>query len=405
MILDTPATTTAVRRIGRVTRVLLLRALPSLLVCMIAPAASAASPVWCDYVLDTGFRSYIALNEKPLFRQKTSVGSAEGMWLSPGLQVVHDSTTNRILCWHQKGTSSGQQLYFKVTPTQAYLDALQAHGLDARVAIRWAGGAEELMLRRDAVPPDTGRAVELKGLQSLPWSHKGLYAIPEPRSMEEVPNFTVDMQFLYVDPGKRSAGSRMHFEIPDSWDIMVEILALSNTLDTLKYRGVRGPRTFGVGVCPAPTVTINDSAAHQVDIDFGAVALDMLMQYGGNFAPKEFSVEFKPPAAIDASCKSSAANKGPRVRFVAAGRFRNGMFEGNPNDTAYPGNSSVAIQLRDQNGPVVGANPGDIDPRAFVPVTGSDRRRHFTATVKEKPGGARGFGPFLIPVTVEAFYN
>lgn len=382
---------------------LLYRALFVMLACAFSFPAPALANVKCIRVYNLG-NLYFPDYQASRFNSAKSVNAARNVWLAPGLEIAAHYVGHRTLCSHADGAQP-QPLFLKVTPTQTYLDKLRDNGLDLSLKIEWAGNERQVLLRRDAVAPGTGRTIALGNLRSLQWANPSMPYMVNMNELETVPWFNIDMSFVYVDTNKKNGDSRVTFDLPSGDGIKVQILALGSESTALNVAAVVTPGQMVFGTCQAPAITINDNTAPQVTVDFGAIALDMLKQYAGVSRPKEFSIQLKVPALNDSSCRSSAANKGPRVRFVAAGRFQNGLFEGSADDPAYPGNSSVGIEISDRNGPITGANPGEINSQAFVPVTGSDLRRNFTATVRQKPGGVQNLGPFLIPVTVEAFYN
>ena len=375
-------------------------------------SAAAASPtIYCTNM-------YQPYADQPRRYQRHSVTNplwytpqaGRTQWLTLGTEIAHYKGTNRIFCAHNNGDAR-PDVYLQTLPSQQYLEWLRRNGVDARLrAITPDGSTEDIMLLRDSVSPTAGRAVRLGSYKAVPWANAtttSTYYIPQGiEPSQAVPSVTVELTYLFVDPSKQPANSRIRLDLPKSDGLSIRIGGPDNSPTGLALAHDIEPRSFSFGTCAAPTITINHTGSAQADVNFGTVPFDILRQRAEFIRPQEFSIQFKTPVETLSECKgASYASKRPHLRFVAAHRFENGMFEGDLNDNAYPGNRSVAVELTGASGRILGANRGDISTNTFVPVSTGDLSSVFSATLKPRANVTPSAGPFLIPVTVEAFYH
>ena len=368
------------------------------------PLAMAQAPVRCAQVTSgSGGATIVDKSFGPIPIPNRLVTPGSVPFLTPSMSVASEWTpTIGVMCFGSN-TTPKQQVRLHVRPSQEFIDELKARNLDVRVQSWFEGQSDEIVVMRDRVTAAVGRTVPLQNIYSVQWN----YFADQPRypfkpgetAPTVAPSMVIRLDYMVADVSRPVDGT-----IPSGKGLSIKILATGHESTALEIRPFEGNTNIRVGTCPAPAIRVDrPGSGTSAHVDFGYVSLDDLTMQGEAARAETFSVEFIPSALMSGDCARLASRSVPSLRFTSAGFYRNGMFEGDPNDAAYPGNRVVAVQLSNGAQAVQGANFGDPSTRGYLTFEERTPRR-FTATLKRKPGATNQPGRFLIPVTLEAFY-
>jgi type 1 fimbria pilin len=365
----------------------------------------AAGPVYCAAATTVGGVNFTPVSPPHAMRVIQSVSPYQSHWLSPGFQVARENFQSRVFCFGDGLGTTHVPIFLKINPTAAYIEALKENGLDVRVQSNSEAKSEEIMLLRDGVQPGVGRMVPLERFRAVdyqrnsgrPFEASGDYRVV-------VPWISLDVDFVVMNPEKKNENSIQTLLTPYGSGLSLKIMAAGHEGTAMEVLPIQNRTQYQFGTCAPPIIKIDRTGTNRADIDFGFVPLDELKKGMATQYEQRFQIELVQPTR-NRSCAGIGDRK-PKLRFTSAGFYRNGMFEGDAANAAYPGNSVVAIQLSDGTNAIFGANHGDINPGSFIPFYGSTLTKSFTAAVRYKTGAnADRVGPFLIPVTLEAFYH
>ncbi|NYE21991.1 hypothetical protein [Pigmentiphaga litoralis] len=325
---------------------------------------------------------------------------AASQWLTPGTDVIVDYIADRVVCFQTVNKTT--PIFLKVVPTQAYLDALKANGLDLRID---STHASEIMLLRDRVAANVGLLRPMRDFYASqvdrpvdyerPWRPLG--AVYE----KSVPWVEIFMTFVVTDTVTNRSNAQRALMTPDPTQLSIQILDRDDEAGAMIIQP-QPSTAVAFPICAPPIIRIDRSGTDSADIHFGKVPLDALKQESNAVFEESFSIELRHAAHL-AEC--SVGTRQPKMRFIAAGRFLNGRFEGELSNAAYPGNAMVGVELREGAAVVRGANRGETDPATFLVFDGSRSTRTFTARLRHTVWSTDRIGPFLIPVTLDAFYH
>lgn len=383
----------------------------ALILCGTAGQAIAAGPVKCVFIKERQFPEGLRFDISPpttrSFSRSRNPSPVDHQWVTPGFELSLDSLEGRVMCYETAGVSSKTQIVLKIIPTAEYLQALKEDGLDVAI---WGEGqvtVDEIGLLRDHVAPGIGRTVALPGVRSVmhpPPSHS-IFA-PRAESLEQdFPALNLKMQVRVVDMAKGNP-PKLSARHPPPTGLVFKIMAADQENGAEILTSLNYTKLHEFSTCPPPTIQVANTMQDRAIIDFGVVALKELKSGIGAPHARPFMIELVEPRPALFCHLARLGKRIPKLRFTSEGHYRNGMFEGPQDDASHPGNSAVAIQLSDGSSPVRGGNRGDADASAFLPFPKANLKRTFVATLKYKPGAAVDRpGPFLIPVTLEAFYH
>lgn len=333
---------------------------------------------------------------------ETSYLRSDAVTWSPGITVSSQYDDLSLVCYRSTlNASASTAINFRIKPSEEYLKQLKANGLDVEVSLV-GKDVGPISLIRDGVSTN-GYKTQIHHVNIVTWNpNQSIFVYNESQNPSDLSNIRIVLNFVSMESERFAKGGRHTVMLPSHAGLELQIFPGDDEASGIVYHpNSTALKSFSFGTCPAPTISIN-GGANTADISFGEVSLNMLKSGYFVNAPSPFSITLAHPVTTSGtSAACTARMKNPRLRMIATtGDFIDGKFTAKPNASA-PGNSVVAIQVRDTRNVVLGSSPAGKGP--YVSFS-NGLTQQFFATAHYRDTRDDRLGNFSIPVTLEAFY-